>query len=191
MVEQPTPLGDYEPIKKKKKKGLRINAPLVSRSSEQGAYDCCTLYLPLRPEEAAWYKYLGRIAQNAASERQCHEALATGRSFSIFLYRHTVISHFSISFNMQSDASAVADQGCNADNDNHSPVDGVSDGTGPQCGSSPASSSSASLTCPECGQTFHRREHVIRHLDRHSGRRSYTCHLCKTAFSRRYAFSLP
>lgn len=49
MVEQPTPLGDYEPIKKKEKKGLRINAPLVSRSSEQGAYDCCTLNLPLRP----------------------------------------------------------------------------------------------------------------------------------------------
>ena len=32
---------------------------------------------------------------------------------------------------MQSDASAVADEGCNADKDNYIPVDGVSDGTGP------------------------------------------------------------
>ncbi|TVY63357.1 Zinc finger protein 444 [Fusarium oxysporum f. sp. cubense] len=88
---------------------------------------------------------------------------------------------------MQSDASAVPDQGGNADNDNHSPVGsvGVGDGTGPQSDSSPAYLSSVSLTCPECGQTFRRREHLIRHLDRHSGRRSYTCDVCKTAFSRR------
>ncbi|KAF9769359.1 hypothetical protein IL306_013233 [Fusarium sp. DS 682] len=88
---------------------------------------------------------------------------------------------------MQLQASAVAEQGCNADNDNHSPVGGVSDGTGPRSDSSPASSSSVSLTCPECGQTFRRREHLIRHLDRHSGRRSYTCDVCKTSFSRRPA----
>ncbi|KAF5239330.1 hypothetical protein FANTH_9989 [Fusarium anthophilum] len=74
---------------------------------------------------------------------------------------------------MQSDASAVPDHGSCADDDNHSPVDSVGDGTRPR------SDSSASLTCPECGQTFRRREHLIRHLDRHSGRRSYTCDVCR------------
>ncbi|KAF5722420.1 hypothetical protein FMUND_2932 [Fusarium mundagurra] len=90
---------------------------------------------------------------------------------------------------MQSDASAVPDQGQSADGDSHRPADNIGDGesTGPRGDSSPASVSSASLTCPECGQSFRRREHLIRHLDRHSGRRSYTCDVCKTAFSRRPA----
>ncbi|KAF5580076.1 hypothetical protein FPANT_9471 [Fusarium pseudoanthophilum] len=84
---------------------------------------------------------------------------------------------------MQSDASAVPDQ------DGRRPAEsiGVGDGTGPRGESSPVSVSSASLTCPECGQSFRRREHLIRHLDRHSGRRSYTCDVCKTTFSRRPA----
>ncbi|KAF5637847.1 hypothetical protein F52700_4549 [Fusarium sp. NRRL 52700] len=83
---------------------------------------------------------------------------------------------------MQSDASAVPDQG--VDDDNHSPADSIGDGTGPRSDSSVISLSSASLTCAKCGQTFRRREHLVRHLDRHSGRRSYTCDVCKTAFSR-------
>ncbi|SCV32175.1 uncharacterized protein FFFS_03163 [Fusarium fujikuroi] len=87
---------------------------------------------------------------------------------------------------MQSDASAVPGLGSSADDDNRSPVGvDIGDGTGPLSDSSPASLSSVSLTCPECGQTFRRREHLVRHLDRHSGRRSYTCPVCKTAFSRR------
>ncbi|SCO42819.1 uncharacterized protein FFMR_06979 [Fusarium fujikuroi] len=86
---------------------------------------------------------------------------------------------------MQSDASAVPGLGSSADDDNRSPVGvDIGDGTGPLSDSSPASLSSVSLTCPECGQTFRRREHLVRHLDRHSGRRSYTCPVCKTAFSR-------
>ncbi|KAF5649859.1 hypothetical protein F25303_4546 [Fusarium sp. NRRL 25303] len=84
---------------------------------------------------------------------------------------------------MQSDAFAVPGLGGSADDDSRSPV-GVGDSTGPRSDSSPASLSSASLACPECGQTFRRREHMVRHLDRHSGRRSYTCPVCKTAFSR-------
>ncbi|EWG54046.1 hypothetical protein FVEG_17231 [Fusarium verticillioides 7600] len=89
---------------------------------------------------------------------------------------------------MQPDASAVPGQGESADSLSHRPANsigvGVGDSTGHRGESSPASVSSASLTCPECGQTFRRREHLIRHLDRHSGRRSYTCDVCKTAFSR-------
>ncbi|KAK2023937.1 hypothetical protein LX32DRAFT_627120 [Colletotrichum zoysiae] len=80
---------------------------------------------------------------------------------------------------MPSHASAVVIQSSNADND--SAVNGVSDGNGPPS----STSSSASLHCPYCGQTFRRREHLSRHLDRHSGRRSHTCSICKTAFSRR------
>ncbi|KAK7441067.1 hypothetical protein Landi51_10270 [Colletotrichum acutatum] len=73
---------------------------------------------------------------------------------------------------MRSRTSAVANRGSNADNDGA--ADGVGAGNGPS--SSPSSSSaSASLPCPECGQTFRRREHLSRHLDRHSGRRSHTC----------------
>nr|RBQ90722.1 hypothetical protein FVER53263_21094 [Fusarium verticillioides] len=90
---------------------------------------------------------------------------------------------------MQPDASAVPGQGESADSLSHRPANsigvGVGDSTGHRGESSPASVSSASLTCPECGQTFRRREHLIPHLDRHSGRRSYTCDVCKTAFSRR------
>ncbi|KAI6758161.1 unnamed protein product [Fusarium graminearum] len=78
---------------------------------------------------------------------------------------------------MQSRASATLNQGSNADVDidSDSAINGVRD------------ASLASLTCPECSQTFRRREHLSRHLDRHSGRRSYTCSVCKTAFSRRYS----
>ncbi|KAK1712534.1 fungal-specific transcription factor domain-containing protein [Colletotrichum lupini] len=77
---------------------------------------------------------------------------------------------------MRSHTSAVANLGSNADNDGA--ADGVGDGNGPS--SSPSSSSaSASLLCPECGQTFRRREHLSRHLDRHSGRRSHACSICR------------
>ncbi|EYB27025.1 hypothetical protein FG05_04725 [Fusarium graminearum] len=78
---------------------------------------------------------------------------------------------------MQSRASATLNQGSNADVDidSDSAINGVRD------------ASLASLTCSECSQTFRRREHLSRHLDRHSGRRSYTCSVCKTAFSRRYS----
>ncbi|KAF5697006.1 hypothetical protein FGLOB1_13106 [Fusarium globosum] len=95
-----------------------------------------------------------------------------------------MLAQLTASLNMQSDASAVPGLDGSANDDSRSPV-GVGDGTGPRSDSSPASLSSASLTCPECGQTFRRREHLVRHLDRHSGRRSYTCPVCKTAFSRR------
>ncbi|KAF5227675.1 hypothetical protein FAUST_11621 [Fusarium austroamericanum] len=65
---------------------------------------------------------------------------------------------------MQLRASATPNQGSNADVDidSDSAIDGVRE------------ASLASLTCPECSQTFRRREHLSRHLDRHSGRRSYT-----------------
>ncbi|KLO82263.1 Uncharacterized protein LW93_9452 [Fusarium fujikuroi] len=97
-----------------------------------------------------------------------------------------ILAQLTASLNMQSDASAVPGLGSSADDDNRSSVGvGIGDGTGPLSDSSPASLSSVSLTCPECGQTFRRREHLVRHLDRHSGRRSYTCPVCKTAFSRR------
>ncbi|KAG4286300.1 hypothetical protein FPRO06_07560 [Fusarium proliferatum] len=96
-----------------------------------------------------------------------------------------ILAQLSTSLDMQSDASAVPGLGSSADDDNRSPVGvGIGDGTSPRSDSSPASLSSVSLTCPECGQTFRRREHLVRHLDRHSGRRSYTCPVCKTAFSR-------
>ncbi|VZH91487.1 unnamed protein product [Fusarium fujikuroi] len=96
-----------------------------------------------------------------------------------------ILAQLTASLNMQSDASAVPGLGSSADDDNRSSVGvGIGDGTGPLSDSSPASLSSVSLTCPECGQTFRRREHLVRHLDRHSGRRSYTCPVCKTAFSR-------
>ncbi|RBA20529.1 hypothetical protein FPRO05_07976 [Fusarium proliferatum] len=96
-----------------------------------------------------------------------------------------ILAQLSTSLDMQSDASAVPGLGSSADDDNRSPVGvGIGDGTSPRSDSSPASLSSVSLTCPECGQTFRRREHMVRHLDRHSGRRSYTCPVCKTAFSR-------
>ncbi|KAJ0292785.1 hypothetical protein CBS470a_002518 [Colletotrichum nupharicola] len=53
---------------------------------------------------------------------------------------------------MRSRASAVANRGDNTDNDGA--ADDVGDGNGPP--SSPSSSTaSASLPCPECGQTFH------------------------------------
>ncbi|KAF4924428.1 Nicotinate catabolism cluster-specific transcription factor [Colletotrichum viniferum] len=82
---------------------------------------------------------------------------------------------------MRSRASAVANKGDNTDNDGA--ADDVGDGNGPP--SSPSSSTaSASLPCPECGQTFRRREHLSRHLDRHSGRRAHACSICKRAFSR-------
>ncbi|KAF3802257.1 hypothetical protein GCG54_00012505 [Colletotrichum gloeosporioides] len=82
---------------------------------------------------------------------------------------------------MRSRASAVANRGDNTDNDGA--ADGISDDNGPP--SFPSSSTaSASLPCPECGKTFRRREHLSRHLDRHSGRRSHTCSICKRAFSR-------
>ncbi|KAF4815565.1 hypothetical protein CGCTS75_v012932 [Colletotrichum tropicale] len=59
---------------------------------------------------------------------------------------------------MRSRASAVANRGDNTDNDGA--ADDVGDGNGPP--SSPSSSTaSASLPCPECGQTFRRREHLI------------------------------
>ncbi|KAJ0288581.1 hypothetical protein COL940_001961 [Colletotrichum noveboracense] len=58
---------------------------------------------------------------------------------------------------MRSRASAVANRGDNTDNDGA--ADDVGDGNGPP--SSPSSSTaSASLPCPECGQTFRRREHL-------------------------------
>ncbi|KXH47518.1 hypothetical protein CSIM01_13268 [Colletotrichum simmondsii] len=77
---------------------------------------------------------------------------------------------------MRSRASAVANLGSDADNDGA--ADSVGDGNG--LSPSPSSSSaSALLPCPECGQTFRRREHLSRHLDRHSGRRSHTCSICR------------
>ncbi|KAF4426327.1 Zinc finger protein zas1 [Colletotrichum fructicola Nara gc5] len=57
---------------------------------------------------------------------------------------------------MRSRASAVANRGGNTDNDGA--ADGIGDDNGPP--SSPSSSASASLPCPECGQTFRRREHL-------------------------------
>lgn len=104
------------------------------------------------------------------------------QTFPILLRTHTAISHFTISFNMRSRASAIANRGSSTDNDGA--ADGVGDGNDPP-------SSSASLPCHECGQTFRRREHLNRHLDRHSGRRSHTCSICKRPFSRRCAFSVP
>jgi hypothetical protein len=45
--------------------------------------------------------------------------------------------------------------------------------------------SPASLECPQCEQSFRRREHLRRHLDRHSGARTYACSICSKSFSRR------
>lgn len=46
---------------------------------------------------------------------------------------------------------------------------------------------SVPLDCPQCGQSFRRREHLSRHLDRHSGARAYACSICKKSFPRRCA----
>ncbi|RGP81137.1 hypothetical protein FLONG3_674 [Fusarium longipes] len=77
---------------------------------------------------------------------------------------------------MQISASSAANQDCD---------DIIYSSSDPQSASSPSSSSSSSLPCPACGQTFRRREHLRRHMDRHSGRRSHTCDICKISFSRR------
>lgn len=47
---------------------------------------------------------------------------------------------------------------------------------------------SVPLDCPQCGQSFRRREHLSRHLDRHSGARTYACSICKKTFPRRCAW---
>ncbi|KAH9436423.1 hypothetical protein MCOR02_000095 [Pyricularia oryzae] len=43
----------------------------------------------------------------------------------------------------------------------------------------------ASLTCDHCGETFLRREHLDRHLRRHSGIKPFRCEVCDKAFARR------
>ncbi|KAK0109975.1 hypothetical protein ONS95_002642 [Cadophora gregata] len=39
--------------------------------------------------------------------------------------------------------------------------------------------------CPHCSQVFSRKEHLDRHLHRHSGTRSFRCSVCNKSFSRR------